>query len=222
MRLSPRARRRRIVVRPHRVTVVGPAGDSPRALRRLARRRRKWIAARQARLRKRQRRLAELTSCRFADGGHVTFRGRRLPLDVHRCGEAGGVELRDAVLHVHLPSDPGPDAVRQCVGGWLAGRLREEGERLSKLYAGRLSVEPPPVRVRDMSSRWGSLGRTGRLTLSLRLAHLPAWAWEQVVAHEVCHLRVRSHSGEFYRLLWSVLPPEIPRVRRLERALGVD
>ena len=222
MRLSPRARRRRIVVRPHRVTVVGPAGDSPRALRRLARRRRKWIAARQARLRMREQRLDDLTSCLFADGGHVTCRGRRLPLDVHRCGEAGGVELRDGVLHVHLPPDPGPDAVRQCVEGWLAGRLREEGERLSKLYAGRLSVEAPPVRVRDMSSRWGSLGRTGRLTLSLRLAHLPAWAWEQVVAHEVCHLRVRSHSGEFYRLLWSVLPPEIPRVRRLERALGVD
>ncbi len=201
---------------------MGPAGDSPRALRRLARRRREWIAARQARLRNREQRLAELTSCRFADGGHVTFRGRRLPLELHGSDDESMVELRDGVLHARLPPDPGPDAVRQSVEGWLARRLREEGERLSKLYAGRLSVEAPPVRVRDMSSRWGSLGRTGRLTLSLRLAHLPAWAWEQVVAHEVCHLRVRSHSGEFYRLLWSVLPPDIPRVRRLERALGVD
>ncbi len=188
----------------------------------MARRRREWIAARQVRLRQREERLAELTSCLFVDGGHVTFRGRRLPLELHSGGDGSLAELRDGILHAWLPPAPGGEAVRQCMEGWLASRLREEGKRLSELYAGRLSVKAPPVRVRDMSTRWGSLGRTGRLTLSLRLSHLPGWAWEQVVAHEVCHLRVRSHSREFYRLLWSVLPPEVPRVKRLERALGIE
>lgn len=130
--------------------------------------------------------------------------------------------MADGVLRLYLPGEAGPEAVRERVEAWLARRLETGGAGLAAAYADRLRVRTPPVRVRRMRTRWGSLGRTGRLTLSLRLAHLPGWAWEEVVAHEVCHLRIRGHSGDFYRLLWSVLPSEVPRVRRLERALGVE
>ena len=219
VRLSRRARRRRIEVRSDGVTVVGPVGDSPGALRRLARRKRKWILRRQDELRRREERLQRLISYRPVQGCQLPFRGRRLPISIRVCDGPARAEMAEGLV-VHAPRGASEDELRAVIDGWLAERLLEEGQRLVRVYARRLGVPPAPVRVRDMRTRWGSLGSTGRLTLNLRLAHLPAWTWEHVTAHELCHCRIRNHSAEFYRLLWSVLPEEIPRVRRLERALG--
>ena len=222
VRLSRRARRRRIVVTPERVTVVGPAGDSPVALRRLARRRSDWILRRQADLRRRSRALSRLTDWQPVDGAEVPYRGRRLTLRIGPADRGGrtSVSAEGELLVCSCPC--GEEAVQAAVDGWMADRLRAEGGRLAEAYAERLGVRAPPVRVRRMKTRWGSLGSTGRLTLNLLLAHLPAWAWEQVVAHEVCHLVVPGHSRKFWSLLWNVLPPEVPRVKRLERALGME
>lgn len=210
------------MVTPERVTVVGPAGDSPAVLRRLARKRSDWILRRQAELRRRSRSLSRLTDWQPRHGAEVPYRGRRLTLELRRSpgDSASSVTAEGGLLICRGPCSA--EAVRAAVERWLTDRLRARGGSIAQAYAERLGVKAPPVRVRRMKTRWGSLGSTGRLTLNLLLAHLPAWAWEQVVAHEVCHLAVPGHSREFWSLLWSVLPPEVPRVKRLERALGME
>ncbi|MBD3278681.1 MAG: DUF45 domain-containing protein, partial [Candidatus Aegiribacteria sp.] len=62
IRFSRRARRRRIVVKPDKVEVVAPRGDSERALHRIIYEKREWVFAKQAILKERAVRMKELTS----------------------------------------------------------------------------------------------------------------------------------------------------------------
>lgn len=65
----------------------------------------------------------------------------------------------------------------------------------------------PTVKVRKMTSRWGSCNvRTNTLTFSTELAAKPFDLVYYVVAHELCHLVVGDHSKKFWERLERVVP----------------
>jgi predicted metal-dependent hydrolase len=57
-----------------------------------------------------------------------------------------------------------------------------------------------------MRKRWGSLSEKGTLTLNVDLIRAPKECIDYVVTHELCHLKHRDHSPEFYKLLESLVP----------------
>lgn len=81
---------------------------------------------------------------------------------------------------------------------------REARRRLRQLVAEQAEqteLHPRSVVVRDQRTRWGSCSRGGQLSLNWRLVISPAAVARYVVVHELCHLRVASHSKPFWRLL---------------------
>jgi predicted metal-dependent hydrolase len=103
-------------------------------------------------------------------------------------------------------------------------------ERLEELYAEELRLRLPPLielwqgrvgrtarcwTLRWMRSRWGSCSQqTGRITLNLALAALEPRYLEEVLVHELVHLRAPGHGDEFRRHMDALLPTW--------RALGRD
>ncbi|MEK7084070.1 MAG: M48 family metallopeptidase [Patescibacteria group bacterium] len=71
------------------------------------------------------------------------------------------------------------------------------------------------VTVKDMTSRWGSCSSKNNLNFHYRLLFLPAALAEYVVAHELCHLKHRNHSKEFWRLVAETIPDYSRRRREL-------
>jgi predicted metal-dependent hydrolase len=67
-------------------------------------------------------------------------------------------------------------------------------------------------------SRWGSCSRKARISLSLRLAFLPAELAEYVMAHELCHTRHHHHGPAFWRALEEIHPGARQRPRQLRKA----
>jgi hypothetical protein len=70
-----------------------------------------------------------------------------------------------------------------------------------------------------MKTRWGSLAKSGALTLNTDLVRAPLECIEYVITHELCHLKHHDHSSGFYKLLEKVMPDWEKRKRRLEMAL---
>ena len=85
-----------------------------------------------------------------------------------------------------------------------------------------MGVQASRVRVREMSSRWGSCSAAGSLCFNLRLLAAPVELIDYVVVHELAHLREMNHSRRFWAEVAKTLPDfksRRSRLRALEREL---
>jgi predicted metal-dependent hydrolase len=101
---------------------------------------------------------------------------------------AGALELRA----------PHPGAAVQALERWYRRSAREALAASIERQAQGLEVAPTALAVRDQRTRWGSCSPRGTLSFSWRLLLAPAWVLEDVVCHELCHLRVANHSRAFW------------------------
>lgn len=62
------------------------------------------------------------------------------------------------------------------------------------------------VRVKKVSSRWGSCSRRGNLNFSHKLVLLRPEEIDYVVVHELCHLREFNHGPKFWKLVEQTIP----------------
>jgi len=85
---------------------------------------------------------------------------------------------------------------KQC-GIWLQRQLPS--------FAQRLDVELPPVNVANLGYRWGSCSAS-QVNFHWRVIMLPLPALEYVLVHELAHLVVPSHSGQFWETVERVIP----------------
>jgi predicted metal-dependent hydrolase len=84
--------------------------------------------------------------------------------------------------------------IRRDVSRWLAG------------YVPQINAAPTGLRIRPLKSLWGSLDTRDRINLDLALALAPPAALRYVLAHELCHLKVRNHSPKFWGWVESIYP----------------
>ncbi len=66
-------------------------------------------------------------------------------------------------------------------------------------------LDPVGIRARDQDTLWGSCGKDRIIRLARKLARVPRPIFEYVVVHELCHLRHRDHSAEFWGLVRRVM-----------------
>jgi predicted metal-dependent hydrolase len=91
-------------------------------------------------------------------------------------------------------------------------------------HCARLGVPPPPIRLIDARSRWGSCtpahaGRPASIRLSWRLALAPLAVADYVVAHECAHLLEANHGPGFWALVRTLVGDPAPH-RAWLRAQG--
>jgi predicted metal-dependent hydrolase len=83
-------------------------------------------------------------------------------------------------------------------------------------WAAKIGVQPSRVRMRTMTSRWGSCSGRGNINLNRSLCYLPSHLAEYVVCHELIHLRVFNHSKAFKAMLSQYMPDWKAREKELK------
>lgn len=73
-------------------------------------------------------------------------------------------------------------------------------------YAILHGFQPKQVKVTSAKTRWGSCSSNGTLNFTWRLVMAPMEIIDYVVIHELAHLRIRDHSGKFWKLVESIDP----------------
>jgi predicted metal-dependent hydrolase len=88
--------------------------------------------------------------------------------------------------------------------------LRKEVQTLLlprlKLLSRQYGLSYTAVRIKKMTSRWGSCSETGVITLNSYLSQLPWRLVDYVLLHELAHTRHLNHSKEFWYLFEAVCP----------------
>lgn len=104
----------------------------------------------------------------------------------------------DGALELRAPDREG---AATALERWYRDAAREALAASIELQAPALGVAHTSLVVRDQKTRWGSCSSRGTLSFSWRLLLAPRWVLDDVVCHELCHLRVRNHSQAFWNLL---------------------
>jgi predicted metal-dependent hydrolase len=77
----------------------------------------------------------------------------------------------------------------------------------------------PACKILQLEKRWGSLSKSGTLSLNVQLIKTPKECIEYVIIHELCHLVYHNHSRDFFKLLEVSLPDWMQRKYKLEMSL---
>jgi len=203
-RSHPRARRLRLTVTSAGARVTYPEGTHPAQVFAFLRKHGEWL----------ERKLDELhldaspPPLRPGVTTVMPLRGETVRL-VWRDGAFPRVTQIDEDLVLELPRPHGRStlpAARALLRSFLEAQIRRDLSRHLARYSGALGRAPTAVRLRPLKSLWGSLDTRDRVTLDLALALAPPAALRYVVVHELCHLRVRSHSPRFWALVESLEP----------------
>lgn len=102
-------------------------------------------------------------------------------------------------LHFHVAARAGDAALRRAVREFYEAEARADVGRWLPRYLPGLPRAPARVRLKAMSSLWGSLSPDGSVALDLSLVLGRPSAFEYVLVHELCHLIHADHSRAFWR-----------------------
>lgn len=204
-----RARRRTltILVRHGRVEVRAPRWTSIADVESFIRDKESWIRRRLLEARRAPPRLS------WREGEQLPFLGENLRIALR--DDFAGVRCAENRIEVSPRSSA--TLLRAAVLEWLFARAREIFRERVGLYAPRLKVKEPEVRLSNAKTQWGSCNSHGRVLLNWRLIHVPVRLIDYVVAHELAHIRELNHSPRFWALVESIYPDCRAARRELNR-----
>lgn len=147
----------------------------------------------------------------FKNGESFDFLGRKLRLKLFRSAgrRSTECEVAERRLKLFLAGQTGRElkaaassAIRELYSRHTALRARA----FVRKHAASLAIKPGRILIVDPKKRWGSCARNGDVRLNWRISMMPPAVIEYVIVHELCHLKVHSHSPKFWSILKSILP----------------
>lgn len=207
LRRSATASERRITITPGHVEVLALTSDNDDDIASFLERKRQWVF-------NTVREMERITATRhavprFITGSKIRYRGRNMSLTVRRTdAERAAVTYRNGFI-VDLPHWAGDDAdqlVASELKHWLKQRARRDVQEIAADYGKRFGLVPRSIRTADMTHGWGSCGPEGNVLINWHLIFAPRKVLEYVVAHELAHLRHRSHGLDFWAFLATLTP----------------
>ncbi len=200
----PRARRLRLTVTPKGARVSYPHGTHPAQVNAFLRSHASWLEQKLDELNLIAKPLPPLRvgyPCLFP------LRGEMVELDWAE-GPYPKIEAQAQALTLVVPR-PHSRALpiaRGLLASHLETLIRRDVSRWLATYVPQLGLAPTALRIRPMKSLWGSLDTRDRINLDLALALAPPAALRYVLAHELCHLKVRNHSPRFWLQVENIFP----------------
>ncbi|AUZ56307.1 hypothetical protein B1L07_15865 [Stenotrophomonas acidaminiphila] len=140
--------------------------------------------------------------------GVLPLRGELLPM----CWQEGRftrIDVDAGGACIQLPARAGDASLRRVLREFYEARMRADVGRWLPAYLPGLPRAPARVRLKVMSSQWGSLAPDGSMALDLALALARPAAFEYVLVHELCHLLQANHSPAF----WAEVEARFPHWR---------
>lgn len=157
----------------------------------------------------------------MCDGGSVMIAGQIYTLRVRRsqsqratCAFSGGEVI------AALPQPDDEELLKALLEKFLqkqAERLFEESlQRMYPLIKPLGAPMPSKLKVRKMTSRWGSCNtQTHVITMNLYLARAPLPLIDSVMLHELVHLVNFPHDARFHAISASLMPDYLERKKKL-------
>ena len=135
----------------------------------------------------------------------LPLRHAMVPLHWHE-GRFARLALEEGAAPFHLPARASDAVMWRALREFYEAQARADVGAWMPRYLPGLPRAPARVRLKVMSSLWGSLSPDGSLALDLSLVLGEPRAFEYVLVHELCHLIHPNHSPAFWHEVESRFP----------------
>lgn len=155
----------------------------------------------------------------YGRGAMFMYRGDAYRLEF-TTGLRRSLILHDGLMILTAPGIPSEETVRRTIAGWYREQaleiVKERSIECHRLMLGE-GIPLPPITIRTMKTRWGSYSYlTRRITLNLNLVKAPQSCLDYVIIHELCHIKVRHHGADFWRMVSRYVPDYLAVRRQLK------
>jgi predicted metal-dependent hydrolase len=158
----------------------------------------------------------------YGRGAVFIYRGEPYRLEFTR-GQRNSLFLHEGLLIMMTPECLPEETVRKRIDAWYrtqATEIMKECSAECHLMMRDQGFHLPTITIRPMKTRWGSYSyRTGRITLNLNLIRTPQACLDYVIIHELCHIKVRHHGPDFWKLVSRYVPDYIEIRNQLKNFL---
>lgn len=149
--------------------------------------------------------------------------GQPWQLAVIAPGEARMVPIKPVTtlqakqLVLPLPPTLTAEQIEKTVMHWYHGKALPCFDERITLYADKLGIPRPRLKLSHARTQWGSCNTRGIIHLNWRLVRMPLHLIDYVVAHELSHLIEMNHSPAFWKTVESIYPDYRNARRELNR-----
>lgn len=205
---SSRRKNAAIAVYPTKeVEIRVPSKTKPEAIRRLMQNKAHWVIKNIEWFNQFQYVSAEKE---YVNGETFLYLGRQYRLKIIKSQDRPIARLRGRYFEVSVPANifekKKTELVKEALFSWYKTHAEEIILEVAIKYSKKLGVQTPDVKVKYQLKRWGSCTRSNVLNINLQIAMAPMSQIEYVVAHELCHLKYKNHSYDFWQLLRIIMP----------------
>lgn len=155
------------------------------------------------------RHLAEIQPVLLADGQRIG-KSFRLQLKTEAAVQRTRTRIAANTINIRTPHAYTSRHVQSAAQAACERALRREAERLLPYRLSELADEHgfdySEVKIKRLTSRWGSCSDKGQIVLSYFLVQLPWELIDYVILHELTHTRHLNHSRQFWQSLERILP----------------
>ena len=155
----------------------------------------------------------------YRDGEVWPYFGRTIPIRIIR-GENTGLFESDGYLCILVPAECSGIREQECIKlsmrSFYSQNLHAFAFPLFEMYAKKLGINVPPVKIRDQKTKWGAC-TSQSITLNLRLCMASPDIIEYVIVHEISHKVNPDHSVRFWNTVEQLLPDYRQRREKLKK-----
>jgi predicted metal-dependent hydrolase len=182
------------------VAVDAPKGYSEGSIKQAVQKRARWVVNHVIEARDR---YAHVRPKEYVSGEQVLYLGRRYVLKVVPVDKTVAVvRLKGNRLEVQSASG-NPANIKARIRAWYRVKGRDYLARRIDALTQSLpwTKTPPPFRLLEMTSQWGSCSPAGEIILNPHLIKAPRNCIDYVLIHELAHLKHHDHGPEFWKLI---------------------
>ena len=146
----------------------------------------------------------------FVSGEQILLLGRKYRLKIKEENYLSIPKLSGRRLFIYVHSNLAPEDRKEIIKDTLIKWYFIKSTKIIKQritrYGKLLDLFPKKVIIKDQKKRWASCSSDGILRFNWRIAIAPISIVDYVVVHELCHLKVKNHSSDFWKLVSVAIP----------------
>ena len=210
IRRSERVANARIVVKPGLVEVVAPWQIPEHKLHNFVQAKQQWIANALSKMAAVSPTQNGFVPTEFITGATMVYQGTAyaltiLPSKLKRVK----IEFCEG-YKIYLPLSMNPvehhEEIKTAIIRWMKKQTKQLVEQVINIQGVKKQLYPRTITIKTQKSRWGSCGIHNDISINWLLIMAPKEVLEYVVVHELCHIKQKNHSSQFWALVAYHLP----------------